>query len=58
MRLVAEAIERRSKDGIASEALNQINGEEIAAVAAERFDRGVNPEKYRSRSRLFGLSRS
>jgi hypothetical protein len=58
MRLAAEAIAKRSQDGIASEVLNQINGEEIADIAAARFDRSINPEKYRPRWRLPGLSRN
>jgi hypothetical protein len=56
MRLFAEALERRSKDGISAGLLNQLNGEEIAAVAAERFDRSINPGTY-LRSRFFGLNR-
>jgi len=38
--------------------LNQINGAEVAAAAAERFDRSVNPGKYQTRARFLGLSRS
>ena len=58
MRLFAAAIERLSRDGIASDVLNQINGAEVAAGAAERFDRSVNPGKYQPRTRFFGLNRS
>jgi hypothetical protein len=58
MRLFAAAIEKLSRDGIASDVLNQINGAEVAAAAAERFDRSVNPRKYQTRTRFFGLTRS
>ncbi len=58
MRLFAAAIERLSTEGIASDVLNQINGAEVAAAAAERFDRSVNPNKYQSRTRFLGLNRS
>jgi hypothetical protein len=58
MRLFAAAIEKLTKGGIAPEVLNQINGAEVAASAAERFDRSVNPGKYQPRARFFGLNRS
>jgi hypothetical protein len=61
MRLYGAAIEKLGKDGMASDLLNQINGADIAADAAERFDRSVNAEKYQPRLgflRVLGLSRS
>jgi hypothetical protein len=58
MRLFAASIDKLSKDGMPVHVLNQINGAEVAAAAAERFDRSVNPGKYQARSRFFGLSRS
>jgi hypothetical protein len=57
MRLAVEAIEKRSKDGMASEMLHEVNGEEIAAAAAERFDRGINLSKYRSHFRPLSFPR-
>jgi hypothetical protein len=38
--------------------LSQIDGAEVAAAAAERFDRSINPGKYQGRVRFPGLSRS
>jgi hypothetical protein len=61
MGLYGAAIEKLGKDGIASDLLNQLNGADIAADAAERFDRSVNAGKYRPRlrwPRFVGLSRS
>jgi hypothetical protein len=57
MLLFAATIEKWSKDG-AVDALNEINGAEAAAIAAERFDRSVNPNKYQPRARLLGLTRN
>ena len=58
MRLFATAIEKLRTEGIASDVLNQIKGDEVAAAAAERSDRSVNPGKFQPRARFFGLSRS
>jgi hypothetical protein len=61
MRLYGAAIEKLGKDGMASDLLNQINGADIAADAAERFDRSVNAVNYRPKLRwlrFVGLSRS
>jgi hypothetical protein len=61
MRLYGAAIEKLGNDGMASDLLNQINGADIAADAAERFDRSVNAGKYRPQLRflrVLGLSRS
>lgn len=52
MRLFADAIEKMGKDGMAPDVLNQINGAEVAATAAERFNRSINP------ARLSGLNRN
>jgi hypothetical protein len=60
MGLYGTAIEKLGKDGIAPDLLNQINGADIAADAAERFDRSVNAGKYRPKMhwpRFLGLSR-
>jgi hypothetical protein len=58
MQLFMTAIEKLNKDGMEVDVLKQINGAEVAAAAAERFDRSVNPGKYQPRARLFGLNRS
>jgi hypothetical protein len=58
MRLFAAAIEKMNTGGMAVEVLNEINGAEVAALAAERFDRSVNPGKYQPRMRFLGLNRS
>ena len=58
MLLFAAAVEKLTHQGMATEVLNQINGAEVAATAAERFDRSVNPGKYRPRMRFLGLSRN
>jgi hypothetical protein len=51
MRLYGAAIEKLGRDGIASDLLNQINGADIAADAAERFDRSINAGNYRPKLR-------
>jgi hypothetical protein len=61
MRLYGATIEKLATNGIAPDLLNQINGAEIAAEAAERFERSVNVGKYRPKVRWLrfaGLSRS
>jgi hypothetical protein len=58
MRVCAAAIEKLSKGGMAADVIEQINGAAVAAAAAERFDRSVNPGKYRAQARLFGLGRT
>jgi hypothetical protein len=52
MRFFAAAIDKLSKEGMPVDVLNQIKGAEVAAAAAERSDRNVNP------GRFFKLSRS
>jgi hypothetical protein len=42
---------------LAENALNEINGAEVAAAVAERFDCSVIPKKYQPRARLLGLTR-
>jgi hypothetical protein len=58
MLLFAATMEKWSQNGTAVDALKEINGAEVAAVAAERFDRSVNPNKYQPRARLLGLNRN
>jgi hypothetical protein len=58
MKLFAGAVERLAQDGIPKGLLSGIDGPEIAQAAAERFDRSVNPGKFRPRLRLFGPSRT
>jgi hypothetical protein len=58
MRLFTEAIEKIGKEGMQIDVLNEINGAEVAASAAERFDRSVNPDKYRPRIGFLGLNRN
>jgi hypothetical protein len=58
MGFFAAAVEALSKAGIPAELLSRIDGAEIAASVAERFDRSVNPGKYRPRARFFGWNRN
>lgn len=52
-----ELSERRAKRGIAADFLARIDGAEVAAAAAECFDRAVNPTKYWPRFRLLPFPR-
>lgn len=58
MGFFAAAVETLSIDRIPVDLLNQIDGAEVAASAAERFDRSVNPGKYQPRARFLGWNRN
>jgi hypothetical protein len=58
MQFFGPAVEKLPQQGVAAEILNGIDGAEIAGTAAERFDRGINAQKFRPRLRLWGVDRS
>jgi hypothetical protein len=58
MAFFGAAIEELRRDEVPVGQLNQINGAEVAASAAERLDRSVNPGKFQPRARFFGLNRN
>ncbi len=58
MQLFGGAVDKLAKEGMPGELLNELNGADVAAAAAERLDRSVNAQKFRPKLRLWGADRS